>query len=60
MVGSLSGGCKKTDGVLMVTGKGRIECVYEPAMTKAFLHGRTEAIRSVQLESVEFVKVRGF
>ncbi|KAF8734289.1 hypothetical protein AX14_003458 [Amanita brunnescens Koide BX004] len=36
---------------------GRIECVYEPAMTKAFLHGRTEAIRSVQRESVEFLKV---
>lgn len=37
---------------------GRIECTYEPAMTKAFLHGRTEAIRSVQPESVTFVKVR--
>ena len=37
--------------------KGRIECVYEPAMTKAFLHGRTEVTRSVQPESVEFVKV---
>jgi carnitine O-acetyltransferase len=36
---------------------GRFECVYEPAMTKAFLHGRTEAIRSVQPESVNFVKV---
>lgn len=36
---------------------GRIECVYEPAMTKSFLHGRTEAIRSVQPESVEFTKV---
>ncbi|KAI0057062.1 acyltransferase ChoActase/COT/CPT [Artomyces pyxidatus] len=35
---------------------GRIECTYEPAMTKAFLHGRTEAIRSVQPESVDFVK----
>ncbi|KAG2021252.1 carnitine acetyl transferase [Coprinopsis cinerea AmutBmut pab1-1] len=35
---------------------GRIECVYEPAMTKAFLHGRTEAIRSVQPESVAFTK----
>lgn len=39
---------------------GRIECVYEPAMTKAFLHGRTEAIRSVQPESVEFIKVCNF
>ena len=27
-------------------------------MTKAFLHGRTEAIRSTQLESVDFTKVR--
>ncbi|BGP20849.1 hypothetical protein JCM10213_008115 [Rhodosporidiobolus nylandii] len=35
---------------------GRIESVYEPAMTKAFLHGRTEAIRSVTPESVNFVK----
>jgi len=37
---------------------GRVECVYEPAMTKAFLHGRTEAIRSVQPESVNFTKVK--
>ncbi|KAJ7490953.1 acyltransferase ChoActase/COT/CPT [Mycena latifolia] len=36
---------------------GRIECVYEPAMTKAFLHGRTEAIRSIQPQSVEFTKM---
>ncbi|KAF8332392.1 acyltransferase ChoActase/COT/CPT [Cantharellus anzutake] len=35
---------------------GRIECTYEPAMTKAFLHGRTEAIRTVQPESVKFTK----
>lgn len=35
---------------------GRIECTYEPAMTKAFLHGRTEAIRTVQSESIHFVK----
>lgn len=35
---------------------GRIECVYEPAMTKAFYHGRTEAVRSVTEESVEFVR----
>ncbi|KAI0270270.1 acyltransferase ChoActase/COT/CPT [Russula aff. rugulosa BPL654] len=33
---------------------GRIECTYEPAMTKAFLHGRTEAIRTVQPESIHF------
>ena len=36
---------------------GSIDCTYEPAMTKAFLHGRTEAIRSVTTESVEFVKL---
>ena len=35
---------------------GRVECTYEPAMTKMFLHGRTEAIRSVTPEAVEFVK----
>ena len=35
---------------------GRIENVYEPAMTKVFLHGRTEAIRAVSPESVDFVK----
>lgn len=35
---------------------GRVECTYEPAMTKVFLHGRTEAIRSVSEESVNFVQ----
>lgn len=35
---------------------GRIECTYEPAMTKTFLHGRTEAIRTVSEESVQFVQ----
>ena len=35
---------------------GRVECTYEPAMTKGFLHGRTEAIRSVTEESVSFVQ----
>jgi carnitine O-acetyltransferase len=35
---------------------GRIENTYEPAMTKVFLHGRTEAIRPVTAESVDFVK----
>lgn len=35
---------------------GRVECTYEPAMTKFFLHGRTEAIRSVSDESVNFVQ----
>ncbi|KAF1844672.1 carnitine acetyl transferas-like protein [Cucurbitaria berberidis CBS 394.84] len=34
---------------------GRIECVYEPAMTKVYYHGRTEAIRSVTEESVDFL-----
>ncbi|KAK2750350.1 hypothetical protein FQN57_003830 [Myotisia sp. PD_48] len=36
---------------------GRVETTYEPAMTKAFFHGRTEAIRTVSQESVEFVKL---
>ncbi|KAF2084723.1 hypothetical protein K490DRAFT_68480 [Saccharata proteae CBS 121410] len=35
---------------------GRMECVYEPAMTKVYYHGRTEAIRSVTPESVNFVR----
>lgn len=35
---------------------GRMECVYEPAMTKIFYHGRTEAIRSVTPESANFVR----
>lgn len=35
---------------------GKIECVYEPAMTKTYYHGRTEAIRSVTQESVDFVR----
>lgn len=35
---------------------GHIECTYEPAMTKHFNHGRTEAIRTVRPESVNFVK----
>ena len=35
---------------------GRIECTYEPAMTKTFLHGRTEAVRTVSEESVDFVQ----
>lgn len=39
---------------------GRVESTYEPAMTKAFLHGRTEAIRTVQPTSVAFVKARFF
>jgi len=35
---------------------GKVECTYEPAMTKQFLHGRTEAIRTVSLESNLFVR----
>lgn len=35
---------------------GRVENVYEPAMTKVFLHGRTEAIRAVSPESADFVR----
>ncbi|KXN91914.1 Putative mitochondrial carnitine O-acetyltransferase [Leucoagaricus sp. SymC.cos] len=35
---------------------GHVECVYEPAMTKSFLHGHTEALQSVQCESVNFTK----
>ncbi|OJJ49855.1 hypothetical protein ASPZODRAFT_128406 [Penicilliopsis zonata CBS 506.65] len=36
---------------------GRVENTYEPAMTKTFLHGRTEAIRTVTSESLDFVKI---
>ncbi|KFY09910.1 hypothetical protein V492_05294 [Pseudogymnoascus sp. VKM F-4246] len=35
---------------------GRSECTYEPAMTKVYLHGRTEAVRSVTPESMAFVQ----
>lgn len=35
---------------------GKSECTYEPAMTKTFYHGRTEAIRSVTSESATFVQ----
>ncbi|KAJ5578097.1 mitochondrial carnitine O-acetyltransferase [Penicillium hispanicum] len=35
---------------------GRVENTYEPAMTKVFLHGRTEAVRTVTPEAVDFVK----
>jgi len=35
---------------------GRIESVYEPAMTKMFFHGRTEAVRPVTQESADFVR----
>lgn len=35
---------------------GQVENTYEPAMTKVFLHGRTEAVRAVTPESVRFVQ----
>lgn len=35
---------------------GRLESTYEPAMTKFFLHGRTEAIRPVTNECAEFIR----
>lgn len=35
---------------------GKFETTYEPAMTKMFLNGRTEAIRSVSHQSKKFVK----
>ncbi|KAI9831085.1 MAG: hypothetical protein M1826_003983 [Phylliscum demangeonii] len=35
---------------------GRLECTYEPAMTKIFRHGRTEAIRSVTPAARAFVQ----
>ncbi|OQE38305.1 hypothetical protein PENCOP_c008G07852 [Penicillium coprophilum] len=34
---------------------GRLENTYEPAMTKMFLHGRTEAVRTVTPECIDFV-----
>lgn len=34
---------------------GRLENTYEPAMTKMFLHGRTEAVRTVTPECLDFV-----
>lgn len=49
--------CPKTRIKSSCAGSGRVESTYEPAMTKSFLHGRTEAIRTVQPESVAFVKV---
>ncbi|KAI8072372.1 acyltransferase ChoActase/COT/CPT [Gongronella butleri] len=36
---------------------GKVECTYEPAMTKAFFHGRTESVRSVTEESLRFVQL---
>ncbi|CAG8427299.1 unnamed protein product [Penicillium salamii] len=34
---------------------GRLENTYEPAMTKMYLHGRTEAVRTVTQECMDFV-----
>ncbi|KAI8971435.1 acyltransferase ChoActase/COT/CPT [Mycotypha africana] len=36
---------------------GKCDMTYEPAMTKTYLHGRTEAIHSVSEASSEFVKL---
>lgn len=35
---------------------GQVENTYEPAMTKVYLHGRTEAVRTVTPETVAFVR----
>ncbi|KAL4809399.1 Choline/Carnitine o-acyltransferase-domain-containing protein [Aspergillus unguis] len=35
---------------------GQVVNTYEPAMTKSFLHGRTEAIRTVTSEALDFLK----
>ncbi|KAL2828406.1 Choline/Carnitine o-acyltransferase-domain-containing protein [Aspergillus cavernicola] len=35
---------------------GQVVNTYEPAMTKAFLHGRTEAVRTVTNETTDFLK----
>jgi len=50
-------GCMVSDSIRRRLMSGRVESTYEPAMTKAFLHGRTESIRTVQPESFHFVKV---
>jgi carnitine O-acetyltransferase len=36
---------------------GQIVCTYEPVLTKAFYHGRTEAMRSATVESKNFCEV---
>lgn len=36
--------------------RGRIDCVYESVHTRRFAYGRTEAMRSVTPESVEFIR----
>ena len=35
---------------------GRVVCVYEPVQTKSFLHGRTEAARTMTAEAAHFVR----
>lgn len=36
---------------------GEIVCAYEPVLTKKYFHGRTEAMRSTTMKSVELCKV---
>ena len=36
---------------------GKVECMYEPALTKQFFHGRTEAIRGTTVQAKEFCQV---
>ena len=36
---------------------GKVENMYEPALTKQFFHGRTEAIRGTTIQAKEFCKV---
>lgn len=36
---------------------GQVPCVYEPVQTKAFLHGRTEAARTMSDPAAKFVRV---
>ncbi|CAH0521946.1 unnamed protein product [Peronospora belbahrii] len=35
---------------------GTAPCIYEPVLTKRFLHGRTEAARAMTVDALEFVK----
>tara|TARA_B100000795_G_scaffold241710_1_gene204595 strand:+ start:1527 stop:2012 length:486 start_codon:yes stop_codon:yes gene_type:complete len=37
---------------------GRVVCVYEPVQTKSFLHGRTEAARTMTVEAAHFVRTQ--
>jgi carnitine O-acetyltransferase len=36
---------------------GRVDCMYEPALTKQFFHGRTEAIRGATVQAKELCRV---